>query len=103
MKRFVKAYELLFEEHDFYNRVKAIILDNDDKAFGEFDGYTLGGKIVEAFHDFLGGTYSILEAFDFTLEDRVNAVNDFCEEFFSWVAEDDFAELVLQDTYKKGE
>ena len=103
MKRFVKAYDLLFEEHDFYNRVKAVILNKDD-AFGAESGEcSITNTIIELFHDYLSSNHSTMDVFDFTLEDREDAVDDFCDEFFSWAEEDDFAELVLQDAYKKGE
>lgn len=90
--KLVVMNDVAIEEKKFFAAVREL-LKNETGFLQEREE---GDDIFSAFDDFLGDHYNAHDMWDFTEDDKQGAIEDFIDEFFSWVC-DDYREVELQE------
>jgi len=81
----IKMYDKAVDEKVFFIGVKEYLLDKN--LTGAFNADT-ADEILDAFMEYLDENYPSGEVFYYTEEDKVQRVEEFCDEIFSYLGED---------------
>ena len=88
----VKLYDKVMDEKTFLKNAKAALLGGDTGSFNEGHIEDIKG----AFMGFLNENYPSGDIFFFTDEDRLNRVEEFIDEIFSYLNYEDYEVLEVQ-------